>query len=68
MLAPIVKLHALLLAQDGGFEPTSPRFQSKNSAALTQLQRLVAELKAKHPKSRALVQANQLAAELGVAE
>ena len=68
MLAPVVKLHALLLAQDGGFEPTSPRFQSKNSAALTQLQRLVAELKAKHPKSRALVEANRLAAELGVVE
>ncbi len=68
MLVPVVKLHALLLAQDGGVEPTSPRFQSKNAAALTQLQRLVADLKAKHPKSRALTEANRLAAELGVAE
>ena len=68
MLAPVVKLHAQLLAQDGGFEPTSQRFQSKNAAALLQLQRMVAELKAKHPKSRALVQASLLAAELGIAE
>ncbi len=68
LLAPVVKLHAQLLAQEGGFEPTSPRFQSRNSAALTQLQRLVADLKAKHPKSRALTEAAKLAAELGVAD
>ena len=68
MLAPVVKLHAYLVSQDGGFEPTSPRFQSRNSATLTQLQRLVADLKAKHPKSRALVEANRLAAELGITD
>jgi hypothetical protein len=68
MLAPVVKLHAQLLAQEGGFEPTSQRFQAKHTAALVQLQRMVADLKAKHPKSRALTEAIKLAAELGIAE
>ncbi len=68
LLAPVVKLHAQLLAQEGGFEPTSPRFQAKHTAALVQLQRMVADLKAKHPKSRALTEAVKLAAELGIAE
>ena len=68
LLAPVVKLHAQLLAQEGGFEPTSQRFQAKNTAALVQLQRMVADLKAKHPKSRALTEAIKLAAELGIAE
>ena len=61
-------LYAQLLAQEGGFEPTSQRFQAKNTAALVQLQRMVADLKAKHPKSRALTEAIKLAAELGIAE
>ena len=68
LLAPVQKLHTQLLAQDGAFDPLSPRFQSRNAAALLQLRAAVAALKAKYPKSRAAAQADKLAAELGVAE
>ena len=68
LLAPVQKLHAQLMAQEGAGDATAPRFQAKNSAALTQLQRLVGDLRAKHPKSRALDRAVQLAAELGVVD
>jgi hypothetical protein len=67
-LAAIQKLHAQLMAQEGAFEPTSPRFQSRNAASINQLERMIAEMKTKHGKTRAYTLAAKLGHELGLAE
>jgi len=68
LLAPVQKLHAQLSAQEGAGDAATPRFQARHAVALTQLQRLIGDVKAKYPKSHAAKQAEKLGLELGVAE
>ncbi|MGL6074062.1 MAG: anthrax toxin lethal factor-related metalloendopeptidase [Fimbriiglobus sp.] len=67
-LTAIQKLHGQIMALEGAFEPTSPRFQSRNAAAINQLERMILEMKTKHPKARATVLATKLGRDLGLPE
>ena len=68
LFTAVQKLHAQILALPGAADPASPRFQTANGAAFLQFRRALADLKAKHPKSRAAAEADRLAAEIGVAD
>ena len=64
-LEPVAKLAGRLRGQDGSFEPTSPRFQARNAAALAQLRQLAAQFRAKYAGTKALAELEKEVGEFG---
>jgi hypothetical protein len=66
LLNQIKKLDATLSGQAGSFNPTDPKFQAKNAAALTQMRSTLDQMRKKHPKAKATEQAGKIARTYGV--
>ncbi len=66
LLNKVKKLDAELSGQAGSFNPTDPRFQAKNAAALARMKKLLDQLRKAHPKAKATEQAEKVAKQYGV--
>ncbi len=62
---PIRKLDAAILAQPGGFDPTSASFREKNGRAIAELLAAVEQFKKKYPKAKVTEQAEALGKKYG---